>query len=161
VAARLEAIPAPSADKSLVASMVASLRAGAARIKADYKALDDPRLADRLSSEALFRTHRDSRVRASIESWRQCMKTAGFDYTEPVAANDDPAFGTEQPTAAEIKTATADVACKVSSDLLSVMATVETAYQKRALEENAQALEIVKRNREARERNAAAALTAG
>ncbi|MPZ85665.1 MAG: hypothetical protein GEV28_36910 [Actinophytocola sp.] len=62
----------------------------------------------------------DSRVRAVFTGWSRCMSAAGFDYRDPMAANNDPTFGTGVPTAEEIATATADVACRTEENVNGV-----------------------------------------
>jgi hypothetical protein len=60
-------------------------------------------------------------------------------------ASDDPRFHGDKVTALEIKSATADVACKKQSNLVAVWAAVEAAYQRRAIEKNAVQLNLIQR----------------
>lgn len=117
-------------------------------------------LGDELSAQAHTRAQQDSRVRKAFTEWSACMNRAGYDYTEPSNANNDPRWWTDRNTSTpdEIAVATADVRCKREVNLISRWATVETAYQKRLLDRNAEALAMIKRSFEARERNAAAVL---
>jgi hypothetical protein len=62
-------------------------------------------------------------------------------------------FAGQEPTVRELLVATADVQCKKESNLINVMASVETAYQQRALERNAEQLATVTQNIELREKN--------
>ena len=73
------------------------------------------------------------------------MRQAGFDYADPMKANNDPAFQTPAPTEREIATAVADVQCKARTGLVDVWASVETAYQQRALDEHAEELTVIHR----------------
>src|SRR5205823_14551075 len=50
---------------------------------------------------AYLLSRQDSRVRAVFSAWSSCMREAGFSYADPMAANDDPAFATEQPRSEE------------------------------------------------------------
>jgi hypothetical protein len=120
----------------------------------------DERLADNLSLENFQRTWADGRVRAANGGWSACMKQSGYDYTDPMKAIDDPAFQT--PTAGQRETgvAVADVRCKKATNFIDLIASVETAYQQRAVQTNADALAVIKRNIGIRERNATAILAA-
>lgn len=97
-------------------------------------------LLRRLSNEAYSRMQNDSRVTAAAKRWSVCMRRAGFHYESPAQANNDPAFSGDVASPAEIATATADVKCKKETSLINVMAAVETAYQRRALEEHQERL---------------------
>jgi hypothetical protein len=83
------------------------------------------------------------------------MKQSGLDYADPMKAIDDPAFRTPTASQREIQVAVADVRCKKATNFVNVMASVETAYQQRAVKTNADALKVIKENIAIRERNAA------
>lgn len=123
--------------------------------------VEDPRLGDRLTSEAFLRMKQDSRVRAVFAEWSECMGQQGFQYAEPFDAVDDPAFQTDQPSAAEIAVASADVRCKKEAKVIEVQAAVETAYHLRAIDTNQESLELVRVWVEARQRNAARVVAGG
>ncbi|HEY3477852.1 MAG TPA: hypothetical protein VGL02_03030 [Streptomyces sp.] len=89
-----------------------------------------------LVSESYTRAEADSRVVAAFGRWRTCMNAAGFDYRDPWAANNDPAFGTGEPTAQEIATARADVACRVRENVTGTWLAVIIAYQKRLVSQH-------------------------
>lgn len=72
----------------------------------------------------------DSRVGAAMAQWRDCMARSGYDYTDVWAANNDVRWTSESPTATEIATAKADVACRKTSNLVAIWLAVETAYQR-------------------------------
>jgi hypothetical protein len=114
---------------------------------------------ERLSLETYEVSQRDSRVVKVFADWSACMQRSGHSYATPRNANNDPAFGSKEPTAREITVAVADVRCKKETNLVSVWATVETAYQKRAIEQNAEELAVLKRNFEIQEKNAADVVT--
>ena len=115
----------------------------------------DPNLGQLLGLESFARSKQDPRVRAVFGSWSACMRRAGFSYGDPMQANDDPAFRTERPSRAEITVAVADVGCKREVGLVGVWASVEAAYQERALDRHAGELEVVRRLLDVRRRNAA------
>lgn len=79
---------------------------------------------------------RDSRVAAAFAEWSSCMAALGHAYPNPRAANNDAAFRTDAPTPHEITVAVSDVRCKRQTDVVGVWATVEAAYQRRAISEN-------------------------
>ena len=114
----------------------------------------DPNLGQLLGLESFARSKRHPRVRAVFDSWSECMRRAGFSYGDPMEANDDPAFRTERPSRAEIAVAVADVDCKREVGLAGVWASVEAAYQERALGRHADELEVVRRLLDVRRRNA-------
>jgi len=121
----------------------------------------EPMLAERLAGEALQRTNGDSRVAAKNAEWSACMKGAGFNYADPMKTISDPAFAGDSPSPAEIATAKADVACKDKVGLVATMVQVETAYQQRALEANAEVLKSVKAAQDAMVRNAQKVVAGG
>jgi hypothetical protein len=98
----------------------------------------DEHLANRLSIDTFRRSEGDSRVREAMARWSACMTRAGYSYRDIWEPNDylwpDP-VGAE-----EIGTATADVACKRETGLVAVWLRVETAYQRRVIEQRAQEL---------------------
>jgi hypothetical protein len=120
----------------------------------------DEHLPDKLSLANFARTRADSRVRDANGKWSACMRQAGYDYPDPMKAIGDPAFQTPAASQREIGVAVADVRCKKATNFINVIASVETAYQQRAVQANADALAVIKRNLAIRERNAAAILAA-
>ncbi len=131
------------------------------RLSAGAPQVSNERLGTNLSMESYDQTLSDSRVQKAFDEWSACMKRDGHDYADPTKAMNDPAFATPAATPREILVATTDVSCKKETNLINIMASVETAYQKRALEANAEALTAVKQKLTTREKNAAAILAAG
>ncbi|MFI9361531.1 hypothetical protein ACIG5E_10755 [Kitasatospora sp. NPDC053057] len=78
----------------------------------------------------------DPRIVAADHQWSGCMKTHGFTYANPADAYMDPRWRDQNPGAgaavthspAEIATATADDACKRSTNLMGIAVAVQTAY---------------------------------
>jgi hypothetical protein len=89
-----------------------------------------------MAADSYAMAEADSRVRAVFTRWSECMSAAGFDYRDPWAANDDPVFGTEAPTAAELETARADVACRAEVNVNGIWVAVISAYQERLIDGN-------------------------
>lgn len=88
----------------------------------------------------------DSRVAAATRSWSRCMSKLGFSYTSPLDALGD--FPLEKPTPSprEIKTATADLECKLQTEFLETWFSVESEIQKRMIRENRPALQALLRD---------------
>lgn len=116
-----------------------------------------PPANDKLGAELSVQTHKrsetDSRVRQVMGRWSECMSRVGHSYRSVWEPNDRtwPAAVGD----AEISTATADVACKQETNLVGVWFAVESAYQTRLIEQNAEPLAVVKAHVEAQTRNAA------
>ncbi|WP_133909279.1 hypothetical protein [Actinophytocola oryzae] len=83
---------------------------------------------------------KDSRLRAVFAKWSECMAASGYYYRDPWQANGDPAFGADIASAAEIATATADVACRDKHNVNGVWVALQAAYQDQLIESNADAL---------------------
>lgn len=102
-------------------------------------------LLDRLNFDSFNRSQRDSRTRRALDQWAACMHRAGYNYPDPMAANNDRRFRTAEPSLIELATARADVECKRRTDLVSIWATVETAYQRRMVLDHAAELRSIRR----------------
>ncbi|MFE2327485.1 hypothetical protein ACFXD5_26775 [Streptomyces sp. NPDC059385] len=126
--------------------------------KADKAASGPDELVERLVVENAKRAEQDPQVRAVWSKWSDCMNQEGYSYDGPWDANNDRAFATPQPTDKERAVAVADVKCKHKHNVAGVWMAVETAYQKGAVEANAEALEEARKTNETRLRNAADAL---
>jgi hypothetical protein len=95
-----------------------------------------------LAGQARASTLTDSRIRRLTTEWSTCMAAAGFRYADPRAP-----FAVAWPHPAsseEIATATADVACKQQTGLVSTWQQVEAGYQQVLIDRNRQALEGVR-----------------
>ncbi|RSM64466.1 hypothetical protein DMH04_51250 [Kibdelosporangium aridum] len=86
-----------------------------------------------LDQQIFQRAQADSRVSAAMAAWRACMAASGYHYTDVWAANDDARWTTPQPAPGEIATATTDLDCRATSNLVPVWLAVETAYQRQAI----------------------------
>lgn len=84
----------------------------------------------------------DSRFRNAVSKWSECMAKAGYHYDDPVAPLVDKKWdrpvgedGSQAPpSAAEIATATADVKCKMSTDLVGTAIAVQSAYDQQYIQ---------------------------
>jgi hypothetical protein len=79
----------------------------------------------------------EGRVREVFTEWGECMRSAGYDYSDPITST-YAFFSTnirmENTPAAEIRTATADVKCRQQVNLMSVWVAAETAYEQNIIE---------------------------
>jgi hypothetical protein len=117
--------------------------------------LEDTDAAGVLTLQVEKKVEQDSRVIKIYKEWAACMKKRGFDYAEPSAPGNDPNNRKgNAPSAREIEVATADVTCKRETNLVSMWATVTTAYQKQAIEKNSERLAQIKKGLENMLRNA-------
>jgi hypothetical protein len=104
----------------------------------------DVQLPQSLGLAAYAQSRSDARVKALVSEWSQCMKQRGYDLTDPVNAAD--AFSLEGPTTtAEIRQAKADVSCKVQVGLVATWYAVESAYDKKLIEQNQEQLTAIRR----------------
>ncbi|MFD5116542.1 hypothetical protein ACFWNG_30230 [Streptomyces sp. NPDC058391] len=95
--------------------------------------------------EIMSNVHNDSRYKDAVSSWSVCMDKQGFDYKAPLDAWEDKRWqdgGT--PSKAEISTATADMRCKEKINFAGVGTAVQSAYEAKYIEENAEALADLK-----------------
>ncbi|MFE5946816.1 hypothetical protein [Streptomyces sp. NPDC056480] len=111
-----------------------------------------------LTGDSWHRSEEDARVQAVFRRWSACMKEAGFKYSSPVESNNDRRWQQKTITDVEISTAKADVLCKQKTNLAGIWLAVETAYQKRQIEQHAEALRIRRAAWDIRIRNAHEAL---
>lgn len=91
----------------------------------------------------LDQSRKDSRVVAAIDAWSRCMAKRGHHYPDPVAAVNDPVAGGEV-TDAQRALAVADIECKDEVNLVGIWFTVESAYQRRAIDANRAAFDAVR-----------------
>lgn len=88
---------------------------------------------------------KDSRWIAAAGRWSQCMKEAGYSYQFPTDAIGDSRWRSGGEAAsvssAQIAAATADVRCKVSTNLVGVGVAVQSAYDKQYLDSNGPAVQ--------------------
>lgn len=124
---------------------------------ADLRA--DLEWAASLVADARRRYEADPRVSAANNAWSTCMQQAGYEFSDPLAAMDDPRWSgsiTDQPvTAQEIDTAQQDIMCKEETDYLESLFGLESAYQTDLLEENEVRLSDIRQRLDTIRRSAA------
>ena len=98
-------------------------------------------LVAQLRLKSFERAQADPRVLKVFAAWSSCMRGSGYLYPTPFK----PTFNmAAPPTALEVKTARADVACKYRTNLLGVAYAVQADYQNALIESNAQRLAVIK-----------------
>lgn len=137
-------------------------------------------------NEAAHRAEDDPRVRAVFQKWSSCMQESGYHYTDPWEANNDPRWlksevpippaenaehdehgnDVEVPPAElkvdrklraeEITAANADLSCRKKHNVVGVWHAVDVAYQKRAIDANAEFVQEQKKAYEVLARRASA-----
>ena len=102
------------------------------------------RVAGLAVRDSLARSQQEPQVVAVFKQWSDCMKASGYDYGAPYDAGNDHRWATAMPTAAEIRTASADVACKQKTNLVGVWYAVDSALQTSMIDAQQQQLDAVK-----------------
>ena len=96
----------------------------------------------------------DPRNRQSIVDWKKCMGDAGYKYESPVEPMIE--FGRRSELASdEIEVANIDVECKIRVNYIGRRIAIESAYQKREIDDNPEAWREFKKWKDARSSAAA------
>jgi hypothetical protein len=100
------------------------------------------RLPESINDASYQESMSTPQVSAAFRSWSTCMKQHGYSFRTPL----EPLRGRlpASPSATEIQTAEADVACKQKTNLIGIWVAVETAMQKELIEKNQEALTQVR-----------------
>ncbi|WP_328969049.1 hypothetical protein [Streptomyces sp. NBC_00239] len=132
------------------------LREGYRKLYAPTKDSVDLLFPFGLASEAHTRAQRDSRVAAALAKWSACLARSGYrGVGSPYEVSARLGLDADPGGARAVAVATRDVACKREVNLVGIWAAVETAYQQRLVEEQAETLAAYRTQREARFRLAA------
>ncbi|MGW1224037.1 hypothetical protein [Streptomyces sp. NPDC001478] len=99
-----------------------------------------------LKGEAESRALSDSRVKKATRAWSACMKKAGYVTAAPASAARDLGFSGEAATGPRAVTAAkADVACKAEVNYAGIRFAVQSAYEKRSADRNAETLGLLRK----------------
>ncbi|MFE6055271.1 hypothetical protein ACFQ6N_31360 [Kitasatospora sp. NPDC056446] len=115
-------------------------------------------LARSLGNDAFLRAKREPEVVAAFAAWSACMKEGGYSYREPFDANDDPRFGAQEVSRAEIDTAMADLACRSRTSVARIWFDAEARLQRTVFDQQAPALKAEREEWDAALRKAAEVL---
>ncbi|MFJ4781498.1 hypothetical protein [Streptomyces sp. NPDC088762] len=136
------------------------LRESALKLYNPSKDTVDQMVPQNIGFEAFGRSREDSRVRTATRAWSACMAKHGYTMSTPL----DPPPGINETNIGgpqAIAIAKQDVDCKKQTNLVGTWYTVEVAYQKRLVEQNAETLDRVKKQLDERLRLAASLTAAG
>ncbi|MFD0530464.1 hypothetical protein ACFQ1I_33325 [Kitasatospora arboriphila] len=123
--------------------------------------IGDTQFADDAKFTTLDQSRNDPRTQAVFRQWSQCMKDAGFDYADPLAALGDPQWRkSPTPTPQELKVATADAGSPARAQRGRRLVRRRRRYQQQVIAANAAAMAEAKAAVEKQVR-AAALVTAG
>jgi hypothetical protein len=86
----------------------------------------------------------DSRLVNGFKYWSACMSQAGYQYASPLDAAGDPRWPSSGATQTEIQTAVADVRCKQRTNLIGVWYSIESGYEKEAIQHDIQQLTTIR-----------------
>ncbi|MFH8410984.1 hypothetical protein ACH4FX_40365 [Streptomyces sp. NPDC018019] len=105
----------------------------------------DAHTFNQLTGTALDASQRDPAVRAAMRKWSACMRRAGFDYPDALAAAGDRRWTrTAHATPDERAVAGRDVACKDETQLVQVWVAAETRIQQHQIRAHTPALRQAK-----------------
>ncbi|MEV7289738.1 hypothetical protein AB0O01_35180 [Streptomyces sp. NPDC093252] len=137
-----EATSAPKMSASQKAAMngPTGCLAAARKELIGERSLDSP-IARQISSKSFMESLKDPKVKAATADWSACMAKKGHSYTGPLEALSKADLTTPEPSPAELRIASADYSCKVSTDLISIWQKVETGIQEKEIAKNLPALE--------------------
>ena len=117
--------------------------------------IDPTSLVDSIGLGMWKKAQSDARVVAGFRAWSACMRQAGYDYPTPLAAVGDRRWARPAVSQAEIQTAVADVRCKQRTKLIGIWFSVESGYEKEAIQQNIQQLTQIRNRWAAAARKAA------
>lgn len=111
-----------------------------------YKGLDDSitKKTGEIQTETVKNIKSDKRLQESISSWSDCMKKQGFNYASPK----DPLKIKWDNKGKELKTAAADVQCKIDIGFIDKLNQITNEYQTKAIKDNLALFEAEKKNNE-------------
>ncbi|MCJ0868336.1 hypothetical protein [Streptomyces sp. AP-93] len=115
-------------------------------------------LAQDINGQSFRQSQQDPRVTSVFAKWSECMKGKGFDYKDPMQANDDPMFSGSAITPEEIATASADVACKADTNLVGIWHTADAEIQQKLIDQHASKMAPIRTAKQAALRNTAKSL---
>ncbi len=109
----------------------ACINANKALFRQSSQTSSDLNLVGELTTQSEQLTESDQRVSKAERVWSSCMKSKGFNFATPMAAQ--AAAWPTTPDSSEIATAVADVRCKARTQLPGIWLAVEAAYQRRLI----------------------------
>ena len=105
--------------------------------------------AETIKTESYDNSQTAPSVVSALQAWSRCMAADGYHYADPLKAAGDPRWNTPTPTALEIRTALADVACKRSTNLVGIWYAAEATYMNQQISAESDELAQEKSRRDA------------
>ncbi|MFI7073817.1 hypothetical protein [Micromonospora sediminicola] len=118
-----------------------------------------PDLGEELQLRSFELSKQDSRVKAAMQRWSECMSGKGYNYSDPLAPLGDPQLGVSG-SAEAVKVAAFDIECKRVTNIVGIWFSVESAYQNKMIEERVKELELTKQAIRAKASSASKVLAA-
>ncbi|MCF2131266.1 hypothetical protein L1I79_33320 [Strepomyces sp. STD 3.1] len=110
------------------------------KLYAPTKGMIDVSFAQTLERDAYMKSRTDPRVTEIIKKWQACMGDGGYSVNDPVSPLEDLGVADDPSGDVATKAAVLDVQCKEKLNLVGVWFSVESAYQKLAVDENVETL---------------------
>lgn len=101
-------------------------------------------LPNKLQIDAWQQSRSDPAVKRAFADWSVCMAARGYHYADPVAVNNAADWQSATPSARELATATADVACKRQTHVVTAWNAADSALQTAAIARDGAALAAVR-----------------
>jgi hypothetical protein len=108
------------------------------------RGMKEAELADDINLGDYQRSIEDPRVKKAFAAWSTCMKGKGYSYPSPMDAMNDRKWAGSSPTPEEIATATADLECKTTNNVIGIWFAVESALQRHDIDAKIDSLTKVK-----------------
>lgn len=142
--------PAPRASGGCSAEAWRALNDGAAQA--------DDAVAVNMANQAGERALKDSRVVRVTREWSACMRAKGLRYASPYHSRDDARWAVNHVSAAELRTARADLGCRQKVNYAGVRLAVLNAYEQASVSARRPLFAAAKERLRVRLRNAATVL---
>lgn len=103
----------------------------------------DAPVVGQISSISYQESMKAPAVQASFASWQACMATRGYHNTSVLTVANDADLSKPEPTAAELRKAQADVACKQATKVISIWTAAESQSQQQLMAAHSRELSAV------------------
>ncbi|MFG3047064.1 hypothetical protein ACGFZR_19305 [Streptomyces sp. NPDC048241] len=111
--------------------------------------LGNPAITQEIDKISFAESLHSERVKSALKAWSSCMHGMNYTYAaEPFSASNDKKFLTPVATQAEIRAATADIACKFQSKLTNIWSSEEASVQRKLIALHQRQLQPVLRQRD-------------
>ncbi|MFJ8085226.1 hypothetical protein ACIQ6Y_31970 [Streptomyces sp. NPDC096205] len=127
----------------------ATMKRCVSQVDSEVPATASAELVQQISGQSFLQSQNEPDVVDVFADWSSCMEGKGFDYAEPMDANDDPAFADPNiVTDKEIATAKADIECRDKYQVERTWFDAEAKLQQAAITVHQEELDQVVANTE-------------